>query len=100
MKAARFYGPGDLRIEEIADPKLSPDGIIMRVELCGVCGTEVHNYHLGAYSYSHGDWGKVPTIPHIMGHEYSGNPSVAQKYVGTTRNALYISTISCHCDVA
>lgn len=72
MKAARFYGPGDLKVEEVEDPKLDPRGIILKVELCGVCGTELHFYKLGTYGFAQTDWGHEPKTPPIMGHEPSG----------------------------
>lgn len=72
MKAARFYGPGNLKVEEVADPKLAPQGIIVKVALCGVCGTEFHFYKLGTYGFEQDDWGHEPKIPPVMGHEPSG----------------------------
>lgn len=72
MKAARFYGPGILKVEEVAEPKLTPQGIIVKVALCGVCGTEFHFYKLGTYGFEQGDWGHEPKTPPVMGHEPSG----------------------------
>lgn len=72
MKAARFYGPRDLRVEEVDKPKLNPKGIILKVALCGVCGTELHFYKLGNYGFAQTDWGHEPPSPPIMGHEPSG----------------------------
>lgn len=37
MKAAIYYGPGDMRIEEIACPKAGLEGVVLKVEVCGVC---------------------------------------------------------------
>jgi len=72
MKAARFYGAGDVRVEEVDAPKLEPEGIILRVEFCGICGTEVHYYKRGIYDFKQESWGQVPGAPRIMGHEPSG----------------------------
>ena len=72
MKAARFYGAGDVRVEEVDAPKLEPEGIILRVEFCGICGTEVHYYKQGIYDFKQESWGQVPGAPRIMGHEPSG----------------------------
>ena len=51
MKAGRFYGARDVRVEEVDYPKLEPEGIILRVEYCGICGTEVHYYKRGIYDF-------------------------------------------------
>jgi len=72
MKAARFYGPGEFKVEEVDKPTLSPDGIILRVEFCGVCGTELHYYKLGTYRFDQRDWRPEQSVPSIMGHEPSG----------------------------
>ncbi len=37
MKAALYYAPGDIRIEEVPYPKCTPDGAILKVGACGVC---------------------------------------------------------------
>ena len=72
MKAAKFYGAGDFKVEEVDDLKLEPEGIILRVEFCGICGTEVHYNKRGIYDFKQEEWGQVAAAPRIMGHEPSG----------------------------
>ncbi len=62
MKAAVFYSPGDLRIEERADPQVGAGQILLRVAACGICGTDRHIYH--------GEFATTPPV--ILGHEYAG----------------------------
>jgi L-iditol 2-dehydrogenase len=38
MKAVRLHGPGDLRLDEVADPVPGPDDVVVRVVACGICG--------------------------------------------------------------
>ncbi|NKX52707.1 alcohol dehydrogenase catalytic domain-containing protein, partial [Arthrobacter deserti] len=74
MFAARYYSAGDIRVEEDEDPKVSEaDDIIVEVALCGICGTDLHEYQSGPIV--------TPTAPHpltgaqlpqILGHEFSG----------------------------
>lgn len=47
MRAARFHGQGDLRVEDIDEPKLSPGKCIVDVEWCGICGSDLHEYLRG-----------------------------------------------------
>jgi len=61
MKAAVFHGARDIRVEDIPDPKVEPDGIIIRVRACGICGSDLHPYRIG------GPAGM------IFGHECSGD---------------------------
>ncbi|UCG67333.1 MAG: alcohol dehydrogenase catalytic domain-containing protein [Deltaproteobacteria bacterium] len=37
MKAALYYAPGDIRIEEVPYPKCTPEGAVVKVSACGVC---------------------------------------------------------------
>ena len=65
MKAAVFYGKGDLRVEEAVTPVAGKGEILVRVRACGVCGTDVHIFS--------GDEGAAKTTPPvILGHEFSG----------------------------
>ena len=44
MKAARFHGPGDIRIDDVPEPKVGPGQVKVDVEWCGICGTDLHEY--------------------------------------------------------
>ena len=45
MHAARFYGPGDIRVESVAQPELnSPKGAIIRVTHTAICGSDLWFY--------------------------------------------------------
>jgi threonine dehydrogenase-like Zn-dependent dehydrogenase len=37
MKAVVYYGPGDMRIEEINRPKAGTEGVVLKIKACGVC---------------------------------------------------------------
>ncbi len=62
MRAALFSKPYDIDIVDYPLPGLQPDEVLLKVEVCGVCGTDFHIYNGESYS-------KPPVIP---GHEYSG----------------------------
>lgn len=65
MKAAFFYSKEDLRVEEIATPKIGADEVLIRVRACGVCGTDMHIFD--------GDEGAAPTpAGTVLGHEFAG----------------------------
>lgn len=63
MKVARFYAPGDLRVEEIPKPEPGPGELLMRVRACATCGTDVKIFNFGHHHI-------VP--PRVMGHEVAG----------------------------
>ncbi len=60
MKAAVFHGPRDIRIEDVPEPEVEPDGIIVKVRVCGICGSDLHPY-------------KTSSDKVILGHEVSGD---------------------------
>ena len=45
----RFYGSKDLRVEDIATPKICGPRQVMAVKVawCGICGTDLHEYAKG-----------------------------------------------------
>lgn len=61
MKAAVFKEKNRLEVEEVPDPKPGDDEIVMKVNYCAICGSDLHRYAYGMM--------KPGTI---MGHEYSG----------------------------
>ena len=40
-KTAFFYGPHDLRLEEVEVPALKANQVLVKVGACGVCGSDV-----------------------------------------------------------
>ena len=47
MKAAVFKDVERIDIEVMPIPSCPPDGILMRICACGICGSDVRNYHNG-----------------------------------------------------
>ena len=49
MKAAGFYSAGDVRIEDVPAPTraLGPCEVLVRNRVCGICGTDLHEYSHG-----------------------------------------------------
>jgi threonine dehydrogenase-like Zn-dependent dehydrogenase len=45
MKALRWYGTNDVRVEQVPEPKiLNPRDAIVRVTLTAICGSDLHLY--------------------------------------------------------
>ena len=47
MRAAIWDGPGEMSIGEVAEPGCPPDGVLLRVTACGICGTDVRTFYNG-----------------------------------------------------
>ena len=51
MKALRYFGPRDIRFDSMDDPSLQSDrDIIVKVDRCGICGSDLHIYHGEGFS--------------------------------------------------
>lgn len=70
MRAAIFAGPEQLRVEEIATPRPGPGQVLVRLEGCGVCGSNLpvyegrswFNYPFEPGSPGHEGWGRVAEV--------------------------------------
>ena len=73
MRAARYYGKGDIRVEDVAEAQIrEPDDVLIAPFYCGICGTDLHEYAVGPIvtpTSPHPLTGV--TLPQILGHEFS-----------------------------
>ena len=68
MKAAVYYGPRDIRVEDVAKPKLEKGEVLLRIRACGICGSDLHTYRHGMFE----DLGTPVENGRVLGHEFSG----------------------------
>jgi L-iditol 2-dehydrogenase len=61
MQAAVYRGVDDVRLETVPVPEISPGELLVKVNTCGICGTDLKKIHTGSHS-----------APRIFGHETSG----------------------------
>jgi L-iditol 2-dehydrogenase len=62
LKAIRFHGIGDLRIDELPDPEPGPGEVLVAIEAAGMCATDTHI--LDGHFFA--------AAPVVLGHEFSG----------------------------
>lgn len=75
MRAARYYGNGDIRIKDIPEPTVGPGEVGIDVAWCGICGTDLHEYKDGPIfcpSPGHPHPISGEDAPITLGHEFSG----------------------------
>lgn len=75
MRAVRWHGRGDVRLDAVPEPgEPGPGEVVVRVAYCGLCGSDVHEYLDGPiqipYPNAHPTTGAV--APLTLGHEVSG----------------------------
>ena len=62
MQAIRLETTGQLHARTVEKPTPGPGELLVRIEACGICGTDRHLYH-----------GEFPAAPPVtLGHEFSG----------------------------
>jgi L-iditol 2-dehydrogenase len=55
-----YYNNHDVRLEEIPTPQIGPGELLVRVEACGICGSDVM------------EWYRRDRVPLVLGHEIGG----------------------------
>ena len=72
MKAAVLNGLNNIIVKEVRDPKISDNGVIIKVKACAVCGSDIRIFHSGNSRVNY---------PAIIGHEISGEVAEVGKNV-------------------
>jgi threonine dehydrogenase-like Zn-dependent dehydrogenase len=68
MQAAVYYGPRDIRVEDVPMPELAEDELLICIMACGICGSDFHMYRFEMFEAL----GRRIDNGRIMGHELSG----------------------------
>ena len=63
MQAAVFQGNDNIVVQSVPDPLLEDGEVLLEVDACSVCGTDLRTYHHGH---------KNIVAPRILGHEFAG----------------------------
>ena len=69
MKAVRYYGKEDIRVEEVTAPSgPGPRQVVVKPKVCGICGTDLHEYAAGPIvTPVHPHHFTGATLPQILG---------------------------------
>lgn len=60
MRVAMYYRNNDVRLEEMPVPEIGDEEVLVRVEACGICGSDVM------------EWYRIHKAPLVLGHEIAG----------------------------
>lgn len=96
MKAAvvtSFEAPLELQEREVPEP--GPGQVLVQMEACGLCHTDIHA--------AHGDWPVKPTPPFVPGHEGVGivtavGAGVSNRRIGDRVALPWLGQACGHCD--
>jgi len=68
-------GAGNVEIRDVPVPEIGPDDVLLKIDLCGICGSDIHIQDGVHESYP----------PVTLGHEYVGSVAKAGKNVGNVK---------------
>lgn len=89
MKAIRYYAPQDVRVEEIPVPEIEQGGLLVKVDACAVCGSDLKTFNVGNPRMK-------PQI--TMGHEFIGViVGVSQGVSGFSKGERVVMATSISC---
>ena len=60
MRVAMWYNNRDVRLEEVTVPQIGSGELLVRIEACGICGSDVM------------EWYRLDRAPLVLGHEIGG----------------------------
>ncbi|PKA41162.1 zinc-dependent alcohol dehydrogenase family protein [Rhizobium sullae] len=81
MKAVRLEATGRLAVSRVAKPVPEPGEVLVKVEACGICGTDRHLF-----------LGEFPSKPPVtLGHEFTGIVEVAGEGVTAFRPGMRVT---------
>ncbi|WP_257021752.1 zinc-binding dehydrogenase [Leifsonia sp. AK011] len=89
MRAGVLHAAGDLRVEERPVPQPGPGEVLVRVAVCGVCGSDATEF----------DRGPVLTeLPVTLGHEFAGVvEAIGEGVTSLTPGAVVVSGAGISC---
>ena len=69
MKVSVWYNNEDIRIEEVPRPEPGPREILIKIQACGICGSDIV------------EWYRLPRAPLVQGHEIGAEVAKVGKKV-------------------
>ncbi len=81
MRAATLWGPGEMSVSEVEEPRCPPGGALLRVTACAVCPTDIKMARVGQRDLSY---------PRILGHEVVGKVEASGDVSLTTGDEVQV----------
>ena len=91
MKAVVYHGPGDVRVQDVPIPACGADEILVKIDACAVCGSDMKTFKVGNPRMKAGA---------IMGHEFSGliqeiGPDAAPTDLAVGDRVVMATSVAC-----
>ncbi len=72
IRAAVMTKPGSMEVQEFPWPVLEPGAMLLKIEYCGICGTDKHTFRGETVQYKGTPAESTTPFPIIPGHELVG----------------------------
>lgn len=92
MQAALLYGPRQVSLEEIAQPQIEADEVLVKIDTATTCGTDLKVFLRGGHA-------RMITPPSVFGHEFSGIVAAVGRHVAGFREGMRVvanNSAPCH----
>lgn len=100
MRAARWHGRRDVRVEDVQIPRPGPGELLLRVAWCGICGTDIEEYRDGPVVIPVGRPNPLTgqRAPLTLGHEFAGTVvEIGPGETGFARGDRVVPDVSLFC---
>src|SRR3989338_3365610 len=87
MRVGMYYSNSDVRVEEMPVPALGDKELLLKVDACGICGSDVM------------EWYRKKHAPKVLGHEVTGTIAAVGKEVTAYKvgDRVFVSHhVPCH----
>lgn len=72
MKAAVWHNREDIRIEDVEEPVAGPGEVKIKINACGICGSDLHEYRDGPFI--------IPAKPHPLTGQHKGPVTLGHEF--------------------
>lgn len=89
MKALVLVAAKQFEVQDIKIPEIGPEDVLVKVQACGICGSDIPRARDGA----------VAALPLVLGHEFSGKivktgSTISAKNIG--KRVVGVPLLPCH----
>ena len=78
IRVALYYNNRDIRIKKIPIPKVGCNDVLIKVRVCGICGSDIM------------EWYRMKKAPLVLGHEVVGAYQNYQKKQDYAEMPVYL----------
>jgi L-iditol 2-dehydrogenase len=83
MRAALLYGPKHISLEQVPEPQIGAQEVLVKIDTATTCGTDLKVFLRGGHA-------RMITPPSVFGHEFSGTIAAVGREVRGFRDGMRV----------